>query len=196
MAHPGIVSVKSFPYRGVAEEWSNIYHFVGPAPTTPATWKTMVDALTTAEAAAFQSVCKVVRVYGYSDTDQDAVYSFDYLTQMGGVIGTMPNASAQLAPGDAAAWIRWKTAKINSKGKAVYLRKYWHCVAIQSTSLPDTLFSSQKTALTALAGQLTNGTTIPGFVLCGPDGTAAGVAAVSSYITTRTLKRRGKRPPS
>jgi hypothetical protein len=68
---------------------------------------------------------------------------------------------------------------------------------VTASSDPDNVFPTQKTALLAL-GTLMDGGTLPSAHKI----TAAGHTDVitshgaSSFVTTRTLKRRGKRPGS
>jgi hypothetical protein len=196
MAHPGIVLIKRFTYRGSPEEWANIYHFVEAAPTTGANWKTMVDALAGAEKAVYPSTTKIVRAYCYDDTDNDSVSTVDYTALGAEIPGTYVPSTPLPAPGDAAMWIRWATAKRNSKGKTVYLRKYFHGVNL-ATGGGDAIDASQVIALGVLGRKLSHETGfITGFTICGPDGTTAGAVGSSQYATTRTLKRRGKRPPT
>ena len=91
-------------------------------------------------------------------------------------------------------WIRWKTARVNSNGKPIYLRKYYHGVAIApETGDGDLIVFEQRTALGTLAtGLNTAAGDWPG--IAGPDGVAPGASTHSFYATTRTLKRRGARP--
>jgi len=195
VSKPGIVLIKSFSYRGHAEEWSNVYHFSESPPTTPAAWKTLVDLVIAQEKTCYGTGCKVVRAYCYADSDNDATTSIDYTLLGAEVPGTLPQLDQIPQAGDAAVWIRWVTAKHNTKGKIVYLRKYFHNAMVNSTGGADVIYTAQKNAMQAFGDKLTNGT-ITGFTLCGKDGTDALTASVSPFVTTRTLKRRGKRPPS
>lgn len=196
MAKPAIVLVKSFSYRGSAEEWSNRYFFTQSPPTTDAAWKTLTDLLIAKEKTVYPAPVTVVRAYGYADSNNDATWMYDYAAHAETVAGTFSPSSGTANPGDVAAWVRWTTTKKNSKGKTVYLRKYYHQV-YSAVGTADTLQAQQVTAMQALGTALMGGTgAISGFTLCGQDGTAAGAAAVSTYVTTRTLKRRGKRPPT
>lgn len=91
-------------------------------------------------------------------------------------------------------WIRWKTARVNTHGKPIYLRKYYHGVIVSPASSDgDTIESTQKTALDSL-GPALNATSGSWPGIAGPDGVAPGDALASTYATTRTLRRRGKRP--
>jgi len=193
MAKPALVLVKRFTYRGTTEEWSNKYHFAESPPINPAAWKTLADAVAAAEKLIYTSVTSIVRAYGYDDGDSHSVCTIDYAALGATIPGTFTTSGAG-NPGDVAAWIRWSTSKRTSKGKPVYARKYYHDV-YQQSGFPDQLISTQKTAFQTFGDKLKSGT-IPGFTLCLADGTDADTCTVSQNLTTRTLKRRGKRPPT
>jgi hypothetical protein len=194
MAESAITLIKRFTYRGVNEEWSNQYHFSDAPPTTEAAWKTLVDAVAAKEKTVLHSGIKIVRAYVYTDSDDDSDFTIDYTALGAEITGTLSVTSSEVCPGDAAAWIRWSTGTVGSTGKPVYLRKYYHGALITTTlSDPDGLTSAYKTALSTLGTQLKDGT-ITGFHLCGPSGQTPGTVAVSQWATTRTLKRRGRRP--
>lgn len=90
---------------------------------------------------------------------------------------------------------RWKTARVNSKGKAIYLRKYFHGVG-RDTGDPDSVNATQLSQLQAYAENLLSAWDPTDAVLAGPDGVTPSAPFALPYITTRTLKRRGRRPPS
>ena len=195
MSAPGIVIVKEMPYRGSPEEWSNKYHFVGDAPSDDAGWDSLREAIVDLERTCYGTFVKVVRVYGYDDTDHDATYIYEYAS------GSEPTGSisaitgSTFAPGDAAAWCRWKTARVNSHGRPIYLRKYFHGVTVYASTSGDTdeLNVTWTTAADAFIDNV-NGVSGDWPGIAGPDGVAPGASSRSTYITTRTLKRRGRRP--
>lgn len=193
---PSIVVIKRFTYRGISEEFGNRYHFSGTTPTDIAGWKTLADAIIANEQGTVSAAVSWVRAYGYVAGNDNTVAVIDYTIAPNVVIvGNGAFTSSQQAPGDAAAWIRYATPNFNTKGKRIYLRKYMHCV-FRDVSNPDLLLPAQKTALGTFAAKLIDGT-LPGtFRYCGPQGAVASAPTVSTYLTTRTLKRRGKRPPT
>ncbi len=196
VAKPGIVLVKRFLYRGVAEEWSNKYHFTETAPSNGTDWKTLYDAVIAKEKTLYTSDSHVVRAYGYTNTDNNAVNSFDYTAAAAEVAGTFSDGTATTAPGDAAGWVRWKTPDLNSRGKPIYLRKYFHGIKVQ-TAAPDSMPTAWITAANTFGTALQGGTgAITGFTVCGPTGAVASNRTASVFVTTRTLKRRGRRPPT
>ena len=94
-------------------------------------------------------------------------------------------------------WVRWKTSRYNSRGKPIYLRKYFHGARCDGTSGNDVTFSGQLTALNAFGTKLQDASFISARTIRSRHNaeTLLGHGA-SAYITTRTLKRRGKRPAS
>lgn len=189
-----IVSIKSFTYRGAAEEWSNKYHFQGDAPSTPADWRSLCDAFAELEAPILGDQVDIVRFLCYADDGEVAAYSYDLAAFAGVVPGTYPAlASADLIEsGDVAGLIRWNTGRLSSKGKPVYLFKYYHGVLHDSGAI-DTLRASLKTAYATFANDVRSASgDWPG--LADKTGTAPVGYLAETYLTTRTLKRRGRRP--
>lgn len=196
MAKPAIVLVQSFTYRDLPEEWSNKYHFAGPAPGDATAWAALANSLLNALRPCFSSQTVWHRAYGYNDGDQNSVWSWDWTNPgppPGGSLIT-PGDGARIS-GDVAAMLKWNTNKRNSRGKVVYARKYMHGI-FGSTGDPDKVSTGQKTALDAFATKCTDGTISSVFHLCLPDGTTASNGSCDTWLTTRTLKRRGKRPPT
>lgn len=197
MAKPGVTIVHAFDYRGNPnEEFSNTYHFTGSHPSDDAGWTSLIDALVDLEYLCLRDNVSYVRAYGYDDTDNDATFVYDDLGGTGPhATGALTSSSIQFAPGDCAAWCRWKTSRLNSKGKPIYLRKYFHSIGVNGgTDGYDQVETGQKSAMKTFADavQASSGDW-PG--LAGPQVDEDFLSdAVSTYVTTRTLKRRGKRP--
>jgi hypothetical protein len=200
-AKVGLTIVKAFTYRGDStEEFSNTYHLTGTVPDTPTAWRTLFDALVAQEKTVYASAVSVVRGYAYAtdNPSDDSVWSVDLVTDSGVVPGTLSLGTGTPAPGDCAVWVRWKTSRLTSPGsKPIYLRKYFHGALMASGGVGDTILASQKTALLALGAKLQDGSFTEARTITAQahDDTIVSHAA-SSYITTRTLKRRGKRPGS
>lgn len=194
----GLTLVKQFSYRSVNEEWSNHYHLTGTVPADAAAWRTLFNAVAAAEAAVYDSQHVIVAGYGYDDDSPTAhaVWSVDLTVSPNTPMAGTGNFSPAVAsPGDAAAWIRWKLDRVNSKGKPIFLRKYFHGVKL-NTSGGDSLVSTQRTAYLNLATLLSTGAGVGGAHIRDTGGGAVVSVGASNWVTTRTLKRRGKRPPT
>jgi hypothetical protein len=188
--------VMSFQYRGAPEEWSQQYHFEGSAPSDTAGWDTLIAALASAVKIALNDRTTIVRAYAYTDTSHDSVYTWEASDHGGPIAGLVDTSTAVVAPGDAAAWVRWKTSRTNTHGKPIYLRKYFHGCILAGTADDDqdSLATTYRSALQDFADTV-QGTFTGWPGLAGPGGTETFLAnGVSSYVTTRTLERRGPRP--
>ena len=193
---PSITIIKDFPYRGTTEEFSNTYHFSGTTPADAAAWKTLADAIILAEKPTVPSYVRFVRAYGYEAGNNVSVAQIDYKTlPLTPVLGTFTVGTSIGVPGDVAATIRWATPNFTERGKRIYLRKYMHGVREAGGNF-DLLDTDEKAAMQTFAAKMIDGTLPGSFKYCGPQGAVASAPLVAQYLTTRTLKRRGKRPPT
>jgi hypothetical protein len=194
-ATDAVTIIKKFTWKGNAEEWSNTYHLDGTTPTTDAEWKTLADAIIASEKQCYHATHVVVRAYGYeSDTPEHAAWTYDYEAAAATVAGTLTISGSPRWAGDQAGWVRVKRVTLSAKGKPVYLRKYFHGGASNSDTDPDSVTAATKTGYTTHAGKMLDGTLPGGMVWVTPNGVNATSPAASQYVTTRTLKRRGRRP--
>lgn len=195
----GLTIVKKMTYRGDAtEEWSNQYWLTGAVPADAAEWEELFDALVAQEKTVYPSSHAVVAGYGY-DTDAENPSSVWSIDKSGApVVGTYStNPSYPYAPGDAAGWVRWKTSRLNTKGKPIYLRKYFHGVKLNTSGGGDAIDTAQVTAYNAFGDKLMDGSFLDARTLRSRLNNETLLTRLSStYATTRTLKRRGKRPSS
>ena len=191
--------VKSFDYRGSPEEWSNTYFFTNGTPVDAAHWKTLADAVIADEVPLYDSATEVVRAIGHEPGESVAVWSYDYAAASETVPGTLTEGvSCVPQGGDSAAWLRWSTDQLTSRGKPIYLRSYFHPAYANgaNNTNKDVVAASWITAAQEygddwIAG-FSDGTEV--HARCGPHGAVGLVATPSAYVTTRTLERRGKRP--
>lgn len=191
-----LVVTKRFSYRGVQEEFSSVYHISGTTPGDQTTWDTWANKLRDVEKPIYPAGVTFVEWYGYDTGSWETKpTSFDFRgTYAAGTVGTLVTTGYQAAPGDSAATIRFGTGTFTSRGKPIYLRKFIH-PAYMDTSNSDLLATPQKTALDTYGTALINGTGLVGTArICRPNGVLAVDRTTATYITTRTLKRRGKRP--
>lgn len=193
MSNPKVTIVKRFTWRGTAEEWSNSYSFSGPVPADNTEWLTLCNAIADSEVNCYMSSHAVVTYYGYADGDQPSVFQYDFAAlgqtpKPGKLTGASGEAPVQ---GDGAAWVRCLVGQ-SSKGKNVYVRKYFH--GVWNSGDPDTTGTRTVTNLGAHANLMISGNLPGGRKWCSPTGRAAIAPYVGRFITTRTLKRRGKRP--
>ncbi len=196
-ASGSILIVKKFVYRdNLAEEWSNRYYFNGTVPADAAAWNTFFTSVATQEKTCYTSNCRIIRAYGYGADPTAAVWSKDLLyggdTSIPGTLSA--EASSERLPGDAAVVGTATTAALNTKGRPIFLRKYFHDARNHSPSAPDQVDANQLAAITTYMGKWCDGTSFGGPHLCSPRGENGLVGGCLPWVTTRTLKRRGRRP--
>jgi hypothetical protein len=191
-----LVVTKRFTYRTAPEEFSNVYHFNGTDPADQAAWDAWANKIRDIEKPIYPAGVTFVEWYGYNSGSWEIKpTSFDFRgVYAGGTVGTLVTTGYQAAPGDSAATIRFGTGQYTSRGKPIYLRKFIH-PAFMDTGTSDLLATPQKTALDTYGTALINGTGLIGTArMSRPNGDLAIDRTTATYITTRTLKRRGKRP--
>jgi hypothetical protein len=193
----GITTVKSFTYRDVAgEQWSNSYHFDAIPPSNPTTWKIVVDALATHEATALPTGTKIVQAYGY-DTDDplaSSVFGWNYTAAGDEKLGAAgPPGDAQKIAGDQALMFWAKTDQLNTKGRNIFLRKYWHGGYALAAD-QDKISATYKSTLQTFVDALVAGTIVElGHWRAQREPSTILAHGVDPWVTTRSLKRRGKK---
>lgn len=198
-ALPSLTIVKSFGYRGSPEEFSNTYFMTGALPASPSSWKTLADNVIADEKDIFPADTTIVRAIGHQAGESVAVWDYDYAAASEEVHGDFAAPAASVPfPGDSAVWIRWSTDQRTSKGKPIFLRSYYHSLFQGNTDATNDLSpASQVTAMQEYGDDWIAGFADGDAVVhkrAGPHGVVGLVALPSTYITTRTLERRGKRP--
>lgn len=194
----GITMVQKMVYRGDAgEEWSNTYHFKDPPPDNDDDWLARVTELSLIVKPIIPTTGHIVRAYGYDSDDDHAssVYLKDWEHDAGPLAGTYSSFGTDFPlAGDQAVFAWWRTDRRNSRGKLVYLRKYIHD-GFCSFDNPDLPGPGYKTAIETYAAALGSGSTpFAGGLRSRTHDDTITAAGCTDYVTTRTLKRRGKRP--
>lgn len=187
--------VKAFPYRDEAlEEFSNTYELRDPPPSTPQEWSALMDDLVQHEQTVFAGVVKYHRAYGYNSNDPHAhhVFVHDWEALGGGPSGTYSLGTAEaFGAGDQASCVWWRTDQLSKKGKPIILRKFLHRPAVSTSGTPDLLGTTYGAQLDIYAAGIRTVWGGP-FTLSHPGNVI--LEGHIPYVTTRTLKRRGKRP--
>lgn len=197
---PSLTIVKSFSYRGAAEEWSNSYFFTGATPSGPTDWHSLAMAVSVQEKTLYDSTQEIIKWIGHEPGESVAVWSEDLVALSETIPGTLAVGGAVVPQGgDSAAWIRYTTDGISSKGKPIYLRNYYHPAYAEGSTaaLADSVSSTWQTAAEAFGTTWLDGAYVVNGTeryRCGPKGGVAQSRQVSAFVTTRTLERRGRRP--
>jgi len=191
----GIQLTKRMTYRSVGEEWSNKYWLSGTPPSTVSGWQALVDALIASEIQCYAASSEIVRAAAWDDNDPHAFVTWtrDYESESASIPGTLPEEVGMKMAGDQAGMVEWKTTRKNSRGKWVYLRKYFHN-GFQAAGDADYVSATTQAAYDRLAGTLMGG--LQGGVhriRSQAQDEEIQSHLVSVYMTTRTLKKRGKK---
>jgi hypothetical protein len=197
-----LVTVKQFTYRGAPEEFSNVYTFQGAPPGDSASWTVLMNDVLAKERAIFDSSVTWRRAYGYTDNDPKKAHAFahDWTVPGPPPFGVYTGSAGPRLAGDQAGLVWWLLDRKSDKGKPTYLRKYFHH-GWADINDHDGIDGSWATALNTFAGPGGIGGIHGGLMSPGgpkdtdpnPGGTVTNHSA-SAWVTTRTLKRRGKRP--
>lgn len=190
-----VTVIKRMPYRASTdEEFSNTYELKDPPPQTPQEWSALTDSLIAHEEPIYPAFVHFLRVYGYNTSDPKAhhVYAHDY--EQAGQIHTgtyVPSANENVGAGDQASVVEWRTDQVGQKGKPIILKKFHHTPYINAAGSSDELGTQYKAQLDIYASSM-QGVWGGPFTINHPGNIIS--ASALPYVTTRTLKRRGKRP--
>jgi hypothetical protein len=145
----------------------------------------------TAEKAIYYPIAgpgaKIVGTVGYAPGSEIPVFNKTYTTD-----GTGGFSNYYPCPGDVAALIRYGTADRSSKNHPVYLFNYYHAVAYNDPSTPDTMNSGQRTAMGTYAAAWITGFSdgTNNHIRCRPSSTSRATGSlVETLLTHRDLPR-------
>jgi hypothetical protein len=199
-----VTLVKRFIYRDQPEEFSNSYAFklAPPAEGDTASWLQLYNDIVAREQHLFTSDVTFVHAYGYNSSDpkQHHVDQHDFEVPGPAPKGTR-TSTGNVGAGDQAAVVEFKMNRLNKKGKPIYLRKYLHQPEVQGVD-HDQLDTTYYSILVTYSDIGPNGIqSVHGGLRTGLDNNGVDApndsvvaTVVPNYVTTRTLKRRGKRP--
>jgi hypothetical protein len=184
-AAASIKIVKTIPWKGGTQSWSNRYHFDGTTPADSTHWQTLADAITTAEKAIYAPWIHITDAVGYGPGSDVPVFSHSYTP----IAGT-GSFSGDVQAAEVVALCRFTTAKRSSKNHPVYLFNYWHGVYANSATENDLLLASQKTAMETYAAAWITGFSdgSSSHHRAGPDGTLATARVLETYLTHRDFR--------
>lgn len=188
-----ITLVKEMSYRGESEEFSNTYHLDGTTPSNETEWRALAQAVWETEAGCFAATAKLVRAYGYVAGNNISVAQIDFRVDLPDITtGQLDSTGGRKMAGDQAGTFRAR-GYIGANGKRVYATKYMHHGYV-NTADPDTITSFTADAYLAHAAAMIAGTLPGGMKWVCPQAQELDQPHASPWVTTRTLKRRGRRP--
>lgn len=177
MAIWGLSIEKTVSFRGVAQVFANVYHYedAGGSPSD-ADLESLLDGLVAHEKTFHANVITFVRgrVWSAGGTEAANQMRVDKPLSGAGAAGSEANMDRERA-----ILVRWR-AGVDSRGRPVYLRKWWHVLTVQIGGVPVTsgvlANTSQftqpqrdtvETTADVVASRTVGGTV---FTLCGPTG--------------------------
>jgi hypothetical protein len=190
----GFIVVVQFSYRGTDEEWSQGYH-IADAWVDEADFRATMDSFRVEMANVVSERTTFLRFIGYQD--RSLPHDFVYDISGSGLTGAFDTTGLTPMPGDTAAWVRWPIARRSTRGKPIYLRKYFHDVYATEDLNPDALANNQRLAMDDFGDNARTGVW-DGHVIADRLGATTTVRDIndnSIWLTTRTLEKRGRRRP-
>jgi hypothetical protein len=124
----GVSVTKQTSWRGIQEQFSNVYHYDAAVDVTS---KQVADSVVNNEKGLFGAsvAFKNVKVWGPADgtKEQSQMLLQEDLT------GNGSGAAGSQTAKELSAVVSWDTGRVNSRGGRIFLRKYLHLGNIQGT---------------------------------------------------------------
>ncbi len=117
----GCSVTKSTTWRGISEEYTNVWHFDATVDTTS---KEVADAVVAAERALFSGNVNFKKVQVWGPADGTKLQSQMLLQEDLTGQGTAFEGSVMAK--ELTAVVSWDTGRVNSRGGRIFLRKYLH----------------------------------------------------------------------
>lgn len=122
MARFGVNIVKSVSFRGVQQEFSNRYHYEGNTMTTAQATQ-LAQNVKAQEVPIHSTDVSFLRFSVWLDTGNKATSE---MVSQGSLSGTGSGGAFASVDRERAVLIRWRAGN-DSRGRPVYLRKWFHC---------------------------------------------------------------------
>jgi hypothetical protein len=124
VARVGVSVVKSFSFRGVAQEFSNTYYYETTLGVLEGTAISLIDAVVALERPMHSSSVTFVRARCWSAGGTKQENQMLAQKQLSGA-GTNSNGPLSSMDRERAFLVRFRAGN-DTKGRPVYLRKWWH----------------------------------------------------------------------
>jgi hypothetical protein len=188
----GVSVDKAVTWRGVEEQFTNVWHYDAALDTTS---KQVADAVVANERGLFGANVSFKRVQVWGPADglpaQNQMLLQETLT------GAGTGGSGTITAKELTAVASWDTGRKNSRGGRVYLRKYLHLgqlaeVADEAAKGNNSLSISEQGRVKTFANNMKNVVGISGASICDKKGRKLPVgtdAKVLPHLHTRQFKR-------
>jgi hypothetical protein len=154
MSITGVSITKSCSFRGVSQEFANTYYYETPLAVIAATADSMIDAIVALEKPMHASSVSFVRGRAWSAGGTPA-QNEQLASKILSGVGTNANSPSTAMDKERAFLVRVR-AGVDTKGRPVYLRKWWHLDVgtIASTAISNTMLQNTASLVTAQRTQL------------------------------------------
>jgi hypothetical protein len=188
----GVSITKRTTWRGIEEEFSNVYHFSTDVGTTS---DQVVDGVLAAEREIFGNNVVFVNAKVWGPTDGTQLQSRMLLQRNFANSGNL--ATGAITAKELAVVVEWDTGRINLRGGRIFLRKYLHVGRLASTDEEAAkgntpIAASTLTAVAAYAADVQNAVGVSAAPLCDEKGRVLPInttAKILPHLHTRQFRR-------